>query len=205
MRTSLSIAAVGVVIGVSLTACGSSSSSSSLSDVSPGIPTANVIANQLNNSGLSCEGPIETSDGASLEGLDCGGGLKIQTFASVADRDKAYATAAAGSGVAVFVGSTLVQAPNAATAEQAAAIIGGTLPPPKPTPTPTPKPTPKVTVKPKVSTKPALPAAKVAPKVAPKVAASPKASAPRVATVPVAKASAKAAVTKSPVIAKSTK
>jgi hypothetical protein len=199
VRTSLSIAAAGVVIGMSLTACGNSGSSSSASEVSPGIPTANVIANQLNNSGLSCEGPIETSGTGASEGLDCGGGLKIQTFANVADRDKAYAAAAAGSGVAVFIGSTLVQTPNAATAKQAAAITGGTLPPPKPTPTPSA--TPKVTVKPKVTTKPARPAVKVAPK----VAASPKVSkvaAPRVATVPVAKASAKASAAKSPVVAK---
>ncbi len=199
MRTSLSIAAVGVVIGVSLTACGSSGSTSSVSDVSPGIPTANVIANQLNNSGLSCEGPIQTSASTTSQGLDCGGGLTIQTFASVADRDKAYAAAAAGSGVAVFVGSTLVQAPNEATATQAAAIVGGTLPPPKPTPTPSA--TPKVTVKPRVTTKPTRPGAKVAPKVSVSPKAT-KAPTPRVATVPIAKASAKAAVTKSPVVAK---
>jgi hypothetical protein len=199
-RTSLGIAVVGFVLGASLTAC-ADSGSSNVSEVSPGIPTANVIANQLNNSGLSCEGPVETTDTISTQALDCGGGLKIETFPSIVDRDKAYA-AATGSGVAVFVGSTLVQAPNAATAKEAAAITGGILPPPKPTPTPSA--TPKVTPSAKVTKKPARPAVKVAPKVSPSVKGS-KVAPLHVPTVPAAKKTTKPAVTKSPVVAKTTK
>lgn len=165
-RTSLGIAVAGAAVGVFLTAC-AKTDSSNVSQISPGIPTANVIANQLNNSGLSCEGPIEASATGAVEALDCGGGLKIETFATAADRDKAYAIAPAGSGVAVFVGPNLVQAPNAQTAKRAAAIVGGILPPAAPTPSPTRPPTPRVTSKTKVSAKPARPATKVAPRISP--------------------------------------
>lgn len=124
------LAGLALVAGAALSACGGASHPSTGPAVKAGAvapSSAQAVAVQL---GSLCPSPAPAAVVETVESLDCGGGLKVETFASAAKAQEVYDEVGAATiapGTFVFVGPTIVQTPDAATATRAASLTGGTV------------------------------------------------------------------------------
>lgn len=127
-RTQAAIAAVIVAViavVVFMMAGGSKSKAASL----PAVPTVApaVVVSELSAAGITaCQDATPVNEIGALPGaMSCGEDITVYQWESAAGIRADLKSAGAASGTLVLVGATVIETPNAATAQQVAKATGG--------------------------------------------------------------------------------